>query len=72
NADLVNGNPAATFNVQLAPDGTIVGTPQLVKSSGLPGWDDAALRGLERTGKLPRNDDGTVPPMLTIDLKPKR
>ncbi|RQO35412.1 protein TolA, partial [Variovorax sp. KBW07] len=43
-ADTVNGNPAAEFEVSLAPDGTIVGV-KLSKSSGLPGWDDAAERG---------------------------
>ena len=32
----------------------------------------AALRALEKTAKLPRDIDGTVPPELTIDLKPKR
>ena len=71
-ADLVNGNPAAEFNVQLAPDGTIVGTPKLVKSSGLPAWDDAALRALQKTEKLPRDTDGRVPPALIVELKPKR
>ena len=71
-ADLVSGNPAAEFNVQLAPDGTIVGTPKLVKSSGLPAWDDAALRALQKTEKLPRDTDGRVPPALIVDLKPKR
>ena len=71
-ADMVSGNPAAEFDVRLAPDGTIVGTPALIKSSGLPQWDEAALRALQKTEKLPRDIDGTVPPRLTIALKPKR
>ncbi|VTU26647.1 cell envelope integrity protein TolA [Variovorax sp. PBL-E5] len=71
-ADLVSGNPGAEFDVRLAPDGTIVGTPTLTKSSGLPAWDEAALRALEKTEKLPRDIDGTVPPRLIVTLKPKR
>lgn len=71
-ADLVSGNPAAEFDVRLAPDGTIVGTPQLTKSSGLSNWDDAALRALVRTEKLPRDIDGTVPSRLIVALRPKR
>lgn len=71
-ADLVEGNPAAEFDVRLAPDGAIVGTPTLAKSSGLPKWDEAALRALQKTEKLPRDIDGTVPPRLEVSLRPKR
>lgn len=71
-ADLVAGNPAAEFEVRLAPDGTIVGTPTLTKSSGLSNWDEAALRALQRTEKLPRDIDGDVPPRLVVSLRPKR
>ncbi|MDR6537606.1 cell envelope integrity protein TolA [Variovorax soli] len=71
-ADLVSGNPGAEFDVRLAPDGTIVGTPALVKTSGLPNWDEAALRALQKTEKLPRDIDGTVPPRLIVTLRPKR
>jgi biopolymer transport protein ExbD len=71
-ADLVSGNPGAEFDVRLAPDGTIVGTPRLVKSSGLPAWDQAALRALQKTERLPRDVDGRVPPALIVELKPKR
>ena len=71
-AELVSGNPAAEFDVRLAPDGTIIGTPALVKSSGLGGWDEAALRALQKTEKLPRDVDGTVPSRLLVSLRPKR
>ena len=70
-ADTVNGNPAAEFEVSLAPDGTIVGV-KLSKSSGLPGWDDAAERGLRKTDKLPRDTDGRIFPSLIVTLRPKR
>ena len=70
-ADLVNGNPKAEFEVTLAPDGTIVGV-KLVKSSGLPNWDQAAERGLRKTDKLPRDNDGRIFPSLIVALQPKR
>lgn len=70
-ADLVNGNPSAEFQVTLAPDGTIVGV-KLVKSSGLPNWDQAAERGLRKTDKLPRDNDGRIFPSLIVALQPKR
>ncbi|MGI4777538.1 MAG: cell envelope integrity protein TolA [Janthinobacterium lividum] len=70
-ADLVDGNPKAEFEVKLAPDGTIVGV-RLVKSSGLPNWDQAAERGLRKTDKLPRDNDGRTFPSLVVALQPKR
>ncbi|HEX7867855.1 MAG TPA: cell envelope integrity protein TolA [Variovorax sp.] len=70
-ADTVNGNPAAEFLVSLAPDGTIVGV-KLSKSSGLPGWDEAAERGLRKTDKVPRDNDGRIFPSLIVTLRPKR
>jgi len=70
-ADNVNGNPEAEFEVRLAPDGTIVGV-KLAKSSGLPAWDEAAERGLRKTDKLPRDTDGRIFPSLIVTLKPKR
>jgi len=70
-ADTVNGNPAAEFEVNLAPDGTIVGV-KLTRSSGLPAWDEAAERGLRKTDKLPRDTDGRIFPSLIVSLRPKR
>jgi colicin import membrane protein len=70
-ADTVNGNPAAEFEVNLAPDGTIVGV-KLTRSSGLPAWDEAAERGLHKTDKLPRDTDGRIFPSLIVSLRPKR
>lgn len=70
-AETVNGNPAAEFEVNLAPDGTIVGV-RLTKSSGLPSWDEAAERGLHKTDKLPRDTDGRIFPSLIVSLRPKR
>ena len=66
--DPINGNPMATVLVKLAPDGTIV-DKRLVKSSGVPAWDAAVLRAIEKTEVLPRDIDGRVPPPFEIDFR---
>jgi colicin import membrane protein len=66
----VPGNPLATVEVRLAPDGTIIAR-KLVKSSGSPVWDDTVLRAIDKTGVLPRDTDGRVPPSFTIDFRPQ-
>ncbi|MGZ5265979.1 MAG: cell envelope integrity protein TolA [Caldimonas sp.] len=65
----IRGNPLATVDVRLAPDGTIV-SRKLVKSSGSPAWDEAVLRAIDKTEVLPRDTDGRVPPVVEIDFKP--
>ena len=66
--DTPDGNPIATVEVKLAPDGTIV-AKRLVKSSGVKAWDEAVLRAIERTEILPRDIDGRVPPPFQIDFR---
>lgn len=68
--DVVDGNPAATVEVRLAPDGTVVGN-RLVKSSGSKSWDDAVLRAIDKAGVMPRDIDGSVPPLLEIRFTPQ-
>ena len=68
--DTVNGNPEAVVEVRTSPDGTIVGR-KLVKSSGVPGWDDAVLRAVDKTETLPRDVDGTVWTPMLISFRPK-
>lgn len=46
--------------IRMSPDGTIVGKPLIRKSSGNPAWDEAVLRGLDKTGVLPRDVGGKV------------
>ena len=65
-----DGNPEALVAVRAAPDGTILGR-RIVKSSGDKDWDDEVLRAIDRTGRLPRDDDGRVPPELELKMRPK-
>ena len=68
--DDVPGNPTASVEIRLAPDGTIVGTPRLVKSSGAKAWDDAVVRAVVKTEQLPRDVDGTVPSSMVLEFRP--
>ena len=69
-ADTVAGNPAVEIQVDLKPDGSIT-TITTVKSSGFRPWDVAATRALEKTERLPEDENGRVPPTLSITLRPR-
>ena len=69
-ADAIAGNPTADVEVRTAPDGTII-SRKLTKPSGVKSWDDAVLRAIDKTEKLPRDVDGQVPPVLEIKFRPK-
>jgi TonB family protein len=64
------GNPAAEFRLKLSSDGRIV-ERTLTKSSGAAGWDQAALVAIDKTGRLPLDMDGKVPPTLDLVMRPK-
>ena len=68
--DTVSGNPTAEVEVRTLPDGTVA-SRRIVKSSGIPSWDDAVLKALDRTVRLPRDENGRVPGTLTIAFRPK-
>lgn len=59
------GNPKTEVSVTLLPDGTIAGA-RVVKSSGVPEWDDAVVRGITKTAKLPRDENGRIYSPMTI------
>jgi len=65
----LNGNPTASVEVKVAPDGTIIGR-RLARSSGVTAWDEAVLRAIDKTEVLPRDVDGRVPPSMSIDFRP--
>jgi colicin import membrane protein len=66
----VRGKPAAVVEVRAAPGGSIL-SRRLVTSSGNKDWDDAVLRAIDRTGELPRDIDGRVPPVISITFTPE-
>ena len=68
--DLVNGNPLAQVEVRCAPDGRILAS-KVVVSSGVPAWDAAVVRALDRTEVLPLNEQGRIEPVMLLDFRPK-
>ena len=66
----VSGNAPAEVEVRTAAGGTIL-SRRLLKSSGNAAWDDAVLRAIDRTAKLPPDTDGRVPSLLIIAFRPK-
>lgn len=68
--DGLAGNPAAEFDVELLPDGSLRGV-RLRKSSGLAGFDEAVKRAIERSQPFPADDTGKVPGRFTVVHKPK-
>ena len=66
----IEGNPAATVEVRVAPDGTIVGK-KLVTASTSKQWDETVLRAIDKTEVLPKDVDGRVPPTVVIEFRPR-
>lgn len=69
-ADQVTGNPVAIAELRVAPDGTIT-SRRISTSSGVPAWDAAVLRAIDRTDGLPKDTDGRVPSSFSIEFKPR-
>lgn len=66
----ITGNPAVEYDVQLLPDGSIKGIRKR-KSSGVPGFDEAVLRAIEKSAPFPANNIGKVPSRFEISHKLK-
>jgi colicin import membrane protein len=64
------GNPAVEYDVQLLPDGSVSGI-RLIKSSNVPGFDDAVKNAIMKTAPYPKDVDGTVPGSFSLSHKPK-
>jgi colicin import membrane protein len=64
----VSGNPMVSVEVRLAPDGTVLGRPRVLKTSGNKEWDEAVVRAFEKTEVLPR-DGGKIWSPLVIDWR---
>jgi protein TonB len=42
-----------------------------LKSSGIPEWDNAALRAIRKTEYMPLPDQGAIPAQMVLALRPK-
>ena len=66
----LSGNPQVEYDVELLPDGSLRGL-HIRKSSGLPSFDEAVKRAIERSQPFPPDQSGSVPGRLTVVHKPK-
>ena len=68
--DSIPGNPEAVVSITCSPDGTIIGR-KIIKPSGNQTWDDAVLRAIDATGKLPTDTDGRIPNPIELAWHPQ-
>ncbi len=67
----VSGNPTAEVEVRVTLDGTIIST-RLAKPSNNAAWNEAALRAVERTRRIPKDVDGRIPnTTMILEMRPK-
>jgi colicin import membrane protein len=64
------GNPTASFRVEQLPTGEIISV-KMIKSSGVPAFDDAVEKGIAKSSPLPKKKDGTVERSLVINFHMK-
>jgi colicin import membrane protein len=67
----LDGNPAVEYAIELLPDGSLRGRPQKLKPSGVPGFDEAVLRGIEKSAPFPPDESGKVPSSFPVIYRPK-
>jgi colicin import membrane protein len=68
---VIAGNPTAEVEVTTLPNGEIL-SRKLVRSSGNSEWDTAVLRAIDRTQRLPRDEDGRAPSPIIIAFLPEK
>ncbi len=66
----VDGNAPAEYKVDLLPDGSVAGM-RLMKSSGVPGFDEAVRRAIEKSQPYPKDKTGKVPSSFIGTHRPK-
>ncbi len=66
----VKGNPEAEVEVTCSATGEIL-SQKLIRSSGNPAWDAAVMNAIEKTGTLPRDENGNMPPKISFGFKPR-
>lgn len=66
----VPGNPEVVFQVEQLPTGEILSIRK-TRSSGIPAFDDAVERGINKSSPLPKKKDGTVERTLPVSFKLK-
>jgi colicin import membrane protein len=68
--DELANNPAVEYSVDLLPDGSVRSIRKL-KGSGVPGFDEAVKRAIEKSQPFPPDKSGRAPSGFTVSHKPK-
>lgn len=66
----VKGNPEAEVEVTCSATGEIL-SKKLTRPSGNLAWDEAVMNAIEKTGTLPRDENGNMPPKISFGFKPR-
>ena len=69
--ETISGNPTAVVQVKVSPTGEIL-SARLARSSGNPAWDEAAVRAIERSERIPADVDGRYVTDFPVEMRPKR
>lgn len=70
-ADTSSNNPTVEYRIDLLPDGSLRGSIKKLKSSGVPAFDDAVEKAIEKSLPFPRDKSGDVPPSIVYVHKMK-
>jgi colicin import membrane protein len=65
----LDGNPTVEYAIALSQDGHLQGKPRIRKPSGVPGFDEAVLRAIEKSAPFPPDSTGKVPPSFILGHK---
>lgn len=65
-SDGVSNNPTVEFLINLFPDGSLRGPVKKTKSSGVPAFDSAVEKAIEKSQPFPRDKSGEVPSSFTL------
>ena len=66
----LNGNPKATVEVRVSATGLIISS-RLLTSSGVTAWDNAVLRAVEKTERIPADENGRFVSVFPVNFGPK-
>ena len=70
NPQSISGNPKAIVQVKASSTGLIMSS-RLSKSSGVPAWDEAVLRAVEKTERIPLDENGRIVSDFPVEFGPK-
>ena len=67
---LTQGNPVAEIQVMRDQSGKILSW-EMTRSSGNDAWDNSVMKAVEKTGTLPLDGNGYIPPRISFSFRPK-